>query len=373
MKVLELARWPVGGIRTYFRYVFGNSLFREHFLIFVAPDQRLSSLLRQHLPDGSYHFVATKNSVAGMLVATLRQLAGGSLSLVHSHGFTAGAIAAPLCMLFRMPHIMTAHDVFQPGQFAGLRGRLKLRTLEKLFRSVDIIHTVTEDGRENLLEYMPSLEHSRIHTILHGIDVAEFSRACAQDFRHTTAGLEEHDFLIGFFGRFMAQKGFRYLVEAMDILVNRRHLARRPVVVTFGEGGYSREEYAAIQERGLGDNFVKLPHTDDMPGAIKGVDLVAMPSLWEACGLLAMEALVAGTPIIGTDCLGLRNVLAGSPAHIVPPADAGALANAIELEMTTPRREQFLDWVPQAVARFAPDRPAAELLALYRLAAGDNG
>ncbi len=106
MEVLELARWPVGGIRTYFRYVFGNKLFREHFLTFVVPDSRLLPLLQQHLPDGSYRFVATKNSATGMLVATARQLAAGRFSLVHSHGFTAGAIAAPLCMLFRVPHIM---------------------------------------------------------------------------------------------------------------------------------------------------------------------------------------------------------------------------------------------------------------------------
>ncbi len=251
-------------------------------------------------------------------------------------------------------------------------GRIKQRTLERLFRRVDIIHTVTEDGRENLLEYLPSLDRSRIHTILHGIDVAEFSRAPAQDFRRTTAGLDEHDFLIGFFGRFMAPKGFRYLVEAMDILINRRHLPRRPVVITFGDGGYSREEYATIKQRRLDDYFVKLPHTDDMPGAVKGVDLVAMPSLWEACGLLAMEALVAGTPIIGTSCVGLREVLAGSPARIIPPADAEALADAIELEMAAPRRQEFLAWAPQAITRFAPDRPAGELLDLYRLVTGGN-
>jgi len=373
MNVLELARWPVGGIRTYFRYVFGNVLFRKHFLTFVVPGSRLLPLLQQHLPDDSYRYVATRDSTVRMFAATAIQLAGGRFSLVHSHGFTAGAIAAPLCILFRVPHIMTAHDVFQPGQFPGLQGRIKKRVLERLFRKVDVIHTVTEDGRENLLEYLPSLDRSRIHTILHGIDVAEFSGAPAQDFRRTTAGLGEHDFLIGFFGRFMAQKGFRYLVEAMDILINRRHLPRRPVVITFGDGGYSREEYAAIKQRRLGDYFVKLPHTDDMPGSVKGVDLVAMPSLWEACGLLAMEALVAGTPIIGTSCIGLREVLAGSPARIIPPADAGALADAIELEMATPRNHEFLAWAPHAATRFAPDRPVGEVLDLYRLVAGGKG
>ena len=372
MKVLELARWPVGGIRTYFRYTFCNSIFHKHFLVFVAPESSLRPLLQQCMPDNSFRLIETRDSLSGLFFATARLLASEDYTLLHSHGFTAGAISAPLCRLFGIPHLMTAHDVFQPGQFVGFRGRIKQRALGITFRMIDIIHTVTEDGRENLLEYLPSLDRSRIHTILHGIDTDNFSNAPAQDFRRTIPGIGEHDFLIGFFGRFMAQKGFHYLVEALDILVKRKNLSRRPVVVTFGNGGYAREEYAAIQQRRLGDHFVKLPHTDDMPGAMKGVDLVAMPSLWEACGLLAMESLVAGTPIIGTSCIGLREVLEGSPARIVPPGDAEALADAIELEMTTPRREQFLAWQPQAVARFSPDRPAAELLALYCLASGES-
>jgi glycosyltransferase involved in cell wall biosynthesis len=372
MEILELARWPVGGIRTYFRYVFGHPLFRDHFLTFVAPEGSVLPLLQQYLPENGFRFVAVKDSGTGLFIASARLLAGRSFSLVHSHGFTAGAIAAPLCRLFGVPHLMTAHDVFQPGQFSGLRGYIKRRVLGWLFRMVDVIHTVTEDGRGNMLEYFPSLDRDRIHIILHGIDVAEFGAAPAQDFRSSIERIGENDFLIGFFGRFMAQKGFRYLVEAMDTLVNHRQLPRRPVVLTFGDGGFSREEYAEIERRGLGGYFVKLPHTDDMPGAIKGVDLVAMPSLWEACGLLAMESLVAGTPIIGTHCIGLREVLADSPARVIPPADAGALADAIEHEMTSGRKQEFIEFAPQAAWRFALDRPVRELHDLYRVAAECN-
>lgn len=372
MEVLELARWPVGGIRTYFRYVFGHQLFRDHYLTFVAPEGSVLPLLHKYLPQNGFRFVATRDSGTGLFIATATLLVRRRFALVHSHGFTAGAIAAPLCKLFGVPHLMTAHDVFQPGQFAGMRGYIKRRALGWLFGLVDAIHVVTEDGRKNMLEYFPSLDSERIHTILHGIDVAAFTSAHARDFRRTIHGLGEDDFLIGFFGRFMAQKGFRFLVEAIGTLVNRRQLQLRPVVLTFGDGGFSREEYSEIVQRGLDDYFIKLPHTDDMPGAIKGVDLVVMPSLWEACGLLAMEVLVAGTPIIGTHCIGLREVLAGSPARTIPPADADVLADAIELEMTSQRRQEFLAFAPRAAQRFASDRPVRGLLDLYRLVADCN-
>ena len=102
-----------------------------------------------------------------------------------------------------------------------------------------------------------------------------------------------------------------------------------------------------------------------MPGVIKGVDLVAMPSLWEACGLLGMEALAAGVPIVGTSCIGLNEVLEGSPASIVPPGDAMALAGKIEYEMTAERHAEFEMYMPEAARRFSPDRHVYELMALY--------
>ena len=365
MDVLELARWPVGGIRTYFRYVFGHQLFRGHYLTFVAPEGSVLPVLQQYLPENGFRFVATRDIGTGLLIATARLLAGGRFSLVHSHGFTAGAIAAPLCKLFGVPHLMTAHDVFQPGQFSGLRGDIKKRVLGRLFRMVDVIHAVTEDGRENMLEYFPFLDQDRIHTILHGIDVAAFSSAAAQDFRHTIEGLGDNDFLIGFFGRFMAQKGFRDLVNAIDILSKSNDLSRVPRVLTFGEGGFVREDYELISAMGLDEYFIRLPLTNDMAGAIKGMDLVVMPSRWEACGLLAMETLVSGVPLVGTSCIGLREVLEGTPASLVPPADPVQLAEKISHEMGAGRRHEFVEYVPHALRRFSVDRHAGELVRLY--------
>jgi glycosyltransferase involved in cell wall biosynthesis len=83
-----------------------------------------------------------------------------------------------------------------------------------------------------------------------------------------------------------------------------------------------------------------------------------------------MEVLVTGTPIIGSDCIGLREVLQDSPASVIAPADARALADAIEFEMTAARRDEFMEWAPQAARRFALDGSVAGLHALYhRMAA----
>ena len=175
-------------------------------------------------------------------------------------------------------------------------------------------------------------------------------------------------FWIGFFGRFMGQKGFRLLVDAVEQIVKARELDPLPHVVTFGWGGFIREDYQYLREKGLGDHFHQMPQTDDMAAALKGVDVVAMPSRWEACGLLGMEALSAGVPIVGSGCVGLREVLRGSPAHIVGAGKIDALKSALidELKDQDVRKAAFLGYQPIAVERFNIGRPASEIRELYQ-------
>jgi glycosyltransferase involved in cell wall biosynthesis len=79
-----------------------------------------------------------------------------------------------------------------------------------------------------------------------------------------------------------------------------------------------------------------LDFTPNIAPSLKGLDVVIMPSLWEACGLLAMEAMVAGVPVIGTDCIGLREVLKNTPNNVVPAGNSFALAKAIKHEIRNP-------------------------------------
>jgi glycosyltransferase involved in cell wall biosynthesis len=166
----------------------------------------------------------------------------------------------------------------------------------------------------------------------------------------------------------MGQKGFRTLVDAMHEIVEKELVVPLPHVVTFGWGGFIREDYEYLEKKGLRDYFHQMPQTDNMPAALKGVDLVAMPSRWEACGLLAMETLAAGVPIVGTHCVGLREVLEGTPASVVAPSDSSALCRAVieDLRNLEARKSGFIAFQKHAVEHFQISRPASELRKLYQ-------
>ena len=81
-----------------------------------------------------------------------------------------------------------------------------------------------------------------------------------------------------------------------------------------------REERAALERAGLRSYFSFLPHLPEVASTLKAVDVVAIPSLWEAMPLLPMEAMVAGVPVVGTNCIGLGEILVDSPSAIVSPS-----------------------------------------------------
>lgn len=361
--ILVTARWPVGGIRTFFRYVYTRFRWERFRFTFILPDTTEHQTIIHDLRslDVSFIKLASKPRFVDFFRAMCKVHRTDEIDLIHSHGFTAGIFSILTAKLFRIPHLMTSHDVFTDKQFSGTRGRIKKSLLPVLFKHIDCIHCVGEDAKGNLLRYFPHLasNNHRIISISNGIEIQRFLTEEKEDLRKEL-GLSEDSFLIGFFGRFMAQKGFRYLVDAIEILRGKQP-QRQPVVVCFGWGGFVREEQAAIRKRGLIEYFRFLPFRSNVAPAMRGLDVVAMPSLWEAYGLLAAEALVAGVPLIGTDCVGLREVLHDTPARIVPAGDAMALAGAIETEMLQPSGKVAQAFRRIAAQRFDVQKQADEL------------
>jgi glycosyltransferase involved in cell wall biosynthesis len=241
--------------------------------------------------------------------------------------------------------------VINNEQFLGVKGKLKKIFLNVVFRLTNKIQSVSHEAHDNLVQHFPYLhKKNKCIVIPNGIEIERFLYATPRNLK-SEINLSDEVFLIGFLGRFMAQKGFRYLVDAIDFL-RHNQLPKKPIVMTFGNGCFYSHEREMIKKRGLEDFFHFMPFTPNVASAMKGLDVIAMPSLWEACPLQPMEALVCGTPFIGTDCVGLNEVLQGTPASIVPKADSRALANAILLEIQKNRKNVFSSFQHKAARRF---------------------
>jgi len=363
-KILFVIRWPVGGIRTFIRYVYRNFDFRKYSFTIIAPDVPELRILLTDLDglDVLYVPLGKNPSNISFFRAVSKTIISGKFDLIHSQGFTAGICSILGSLLTQTPHILTSHDVFRADQFKGVKGYIKKKALLFALPTIDLIHSVSHDAQQNLTEYVPSLKifKKKLIVIQNGIEVERFLNSNKQDLRKKL-DLPDNTFLIGFLGRFMSQKGFVYLIDAMKILCNSSGLSKKPVVLAFGGGAFIREEKQDVMEKGLKSSVYFMPFTPDVSATISGLDVVAMPSLWEACGLVAIEAMVSGVPIIGTDCIGLREVLKDTPATVVPMKDSHALADALMREMHNPSQLKAILFKEEAARRFDVKKQSKEL------------
>ncbi|WP_111495984.1 glycosyltransferase family 4 protein [Marinobacter bohaiensis] len=350
-RVLLVVRWPVGGIRTFLKYVFRFFPGQDVLFSVIAVDSEGGRLLKEELYNSVEDFwlVDESSSVAMLSLSVAKKMKNKHYDLVHAHGFTSAIAAITPCLIFRKRLLLTSHDVLNSKQFCGFLGNIKKWLLALVLNSCSKVHSVSFDAERNLKEMLPffDLDHSIV--ILNGVDSEQFVKAQARDLK-AELGLSNDKTVIGFFGRFMAQKGFRYLVQSVEKLKSDAD----PLcchVICFGSGAYIREEKSDIERRGLDDYFSFVPFIPDVSGAMKGCDVIVMPSLWEACPLQPMEALCSGVPFVGTSCIGLREVLKGTPAVVADVGSADSLAESIR-DCVAKGRAPFSDYQATAARRF---------------------
>lgn len=143
-----------------------------------------------------------------------------------------------------------------------------------------------------------------------------------------------------FAARMEPQKGADLLPA---ILERAAELTDRDAEVTLlGDGAL-----APALRRWAGETALRWPVTLGPPRAglsaqLASFDVVLMPSRFEGFGLLAGEALLAGTPVVTTDVAGLREVLPPGYPLVAPPGDTGALARLLAGVVVDPRPSRDL-------------------------------
>ncbi|MGH9220683.1 MAG: glycosyltransferase family 4 protein, partial [Vicinamibacterales bacterium] len=177
----------------------------------------------------------------------------------------------------------------------------------------------------------------RTKVVYLGAPLDEFARRRTADeiaAARSTMGIAPQTTAIGTVTRLMPAKGNTYLVEAMPQV-----LASHPGVRCFiiGEGELGADLKAQARALNLGDRLVFTGFTRDVAAALSALDLLVFPSLAEGTPLTMFEALAMGKPIVATDADGLVDVLTDrKDAIVVPKADAGALARAINTVLDRP-------------------------------------
>ncbi|OPY91660.1 MAG: D-inositol 3-phosphate glycosyltransferase [Syntrophus sp. PtaU1.Bin208] len=375
INLLVVIRHPVGGIRTYLKYTYKHLDPGKYQLTVLTVRNPEGSQIQTDLGGFDIRMVEVDNQQAELrlVLEMVKLLSTNTYDLIHSQGFTAGALSVVGNACFGVPHVLTSHDVLREDQFGKTAfGQIKRRLFGQLLGRADVIQSVSHDAEANLLEYFPGLSGGKplLRVILNGIDVDAFASGMGQGSNgvlRRDLGIAEGAVLFGFLGRFMPQKGFEYLVDAVDMIAKDDKYGKRLKVLAVNDGAYIREYKALIDSKRLSEYFMFHGFVPDVRTILEGIDALVMPSLWEAYGLIAAEALLIGCPVIASDCIGLREVTRGTPALTVRTKDATSLADAMIRFMANPVtiRLETKRYMQEARTRYDSRKTAAQLDALF--------
>jgi glycosyltransferase involved in cell wall biosynthesis len=186
-------------------------------------------------------------------------------------------------------------------------------------------HVVNSEAtRRTLLGSVDWVAPERVVVIPNGLDVTPFVEAAPADL-----GLPEGGVAIGFVGRMEARKGIWELAAAWPEVASAVPDAHLLI------GGWGPEEAEFRASLGGAPRVHWLGFRDDVPRLMKAFDVLAVPSHYEGFGLVVVEAMAAGTPVVSTRASSIPEIMTdGVEGRLVPPRDAAALAGAL-IELAT--------------------------------------
>jgi glycosyltransferase involved in cell wall biosynthesis len=288
--------------------------------------------------------------------AALARLAA-SHELVHLHTpMPEAVLVAAQARLLGRPTVVTHQgDVVMP---AGAMNRVIQRVMDTSIRSAmrladRVVVHAADYARHS--EFLAPVAH-RIDGIYPPVILPPPNPAAVHAWRRRL-GLDGRP-LVGFAGRFVEEKGFDYLLQAVPLV--RAHLPDAHFVFA-GDTEIAYERFfdrcrALIEQHGGSlTRLGLLLDPQQMADFYAMCDVFVLPSRSDSFAMVQVEAALSGTPLVATDIPGAREVVRATGAgRLVPPHDPAALAEGIVEVLRDPGRYRPTPAAVRAV--FDPDR-----------------
>jgi D-inositol-3-phosphate glycosyltransferase len=275
------------------------------------------------------------------------QQEGITYDLIHSHYWLSGWVARELrkswgSLIIQMFHTLgrMKNIVAQSEEEMEVARRIKVET--EIMAFVDRIVAATAAEKTQMTQLYRA-DPAKITVIPCGVDLSLF-RPISMDEARQRLGICDRKHMVLFVGRIERLKGIDTLLKAMAIVVQDFPNWREEICVCI-VGGDTSEDSAIVDkemrrledlrtELGIADlvTFLGARAQDALPDHYSAADVVVMPSYYESFGMVALEAMACGTPVIASQVGGLSfTVQDGVTGFLVPGRDPPALAKKITL------------------------------------------
>ena len=263
--------------------------------------------------------------------AARKILEGGDVDLVASHFalYTFPALGAvtdcPLVVHFHGPWALESAVEQDAGWYVRLKLGVENAVYERARRFI-----VLSDAFASVLRERYGVPAEQIRVVPGGADVTRFGIEEPRAVARERLGWPSDRFVVLAVRRLAHRMGLENLIDAMAAV---RRVAPEVMLYVAGKGPLAGALEARISERGLEDHVRLLGFVpdEDLPAAYRAADLTIVPTQsFEGFGLITVESLASGTPVLVTPVGGLPEVVRGlSPELVLAGSDAPALAEGL--------------------------------------------
>jgi glycosyltransferase involved in cell wall biosynthesis len=277
----------------------------------------------------------------------------GKPDVIHAHVvLPAGAAALKIGRLHKIPVVLTEHT--EPFSL-HLRTPVYRRLTRKTLLGMNKIIAVSPSLKEQILQFEPD---TGVEVIGNVIDDAFFSPAAPN---------QKKDAIFHFLTVAMLteRKGIGYLIEAVKLL--SQETSSQFEVVIGGDGPIRAELERRAENLGVMKycRFTGALNRTEVRDWINQSDVFVLPSLGETFGVVLLEAMLCGKPVIATRCGGPEDLVTPESGVLVNAADPAALARAMNDFMKNEDRFNPQDVRNNAIERYGQTAFLRKIAQLY--------
>jgi glycosyltransferase involved in cell wall biosynthesis len=272
--------------------------------------------------------------------------------LIHAHWTLSGLCALPASRRWQKPLVLTVQgsDMLQAAQ--GLLGSWTARLA---LRHCDQVTALSRALADRVLQF--GIPTSKVTIIPNGVDT---------DYFHPPPS-DARENQVVFIGSLIPRKGVNYLIEAMPQVLRA---VPNVQLVLVGDGPLRRELEEFARRRGLEGKvqFTGAQPPSGVRSFLQQAKVLVLPSVQEGQGVVLLEAMACGTPVVASSVDGIPDVVSSDSGRLVAPRAPGPLADAIVSLLSDPTLWARMSRTAreQAVSRFSWEKIAAKFIDLYQ-------
>jgi len=290
-------------------------------------------------------------------VENFRKFENSHYDLIHSHYWLSGLVGKQLQTSWHLPHVVMFHTLGAIKNSIGIgkdEPELRIAGEQEVVDNCQCIIAATETEKRDLIQHY-SASPQKIAIVPCGVNLNLF-KPINKEIARKELNLDGEKVIL-FIGRIEPLKGIDQMLRALTYITDKETLR----VMIVGGDEHSQDVVHALQKMARElhieehVSFIGLAAQERLPLFYSAADICVIPSYYESFGMVALESLACGTPLVATDVGAMRHIIRSNEAgRIAIDNSPRQLASKIsELLSQTKNQEQHIKTRRALAAEFS--------------------